>query len=107
MGVAGKLEGFSEGRGLVPSDFTVPGVCQSSCIIGRQQELSCQVARSWRAGPTKVVAPKPRAGFLGAIAVLPIQLPYQGADQRLGASIRHATTGLLLPPHIRQVLQRD
>lgn len=42
----------------------------------------------------------------GAIeGFLSIQLPYQGADQRLGAYICHPTTGLLHPPHIRQVLQ--
>lgn len=105
MGVAGKLEELSEGRGLVPSDFTVPGLCQSSCIMGRRQELWCQAGCSWRAGPTNVVSPQPRAGFPGATADLSTQLPYQDADQRLGAYICHPTTGLLLPPHIRQVLQ--
>lgn len=77
MGVAGKLEELSESRGLVPSDFTVPEVCQSSCIMERQWELWCKARRSWRVGPTNVVSPQPRAGLPGAIASLSIQLPYQ------------------------------
>lgn len=54
---------------------------------------------------TQLCLPAAQGRLPGAIVGLSIQLPHQGTDQRLGAYICLPTSGLLLPPHIRQVLQ--
>lgn len=74
-----------------------------NCIMGRQQELWCQVLEG---KATRRCLPEASGRLPRGNCRLVYTASQQGADQRLGAYICLPTSGLLLlPPHIRQVLQ--